>query len=136
MTDPFTPSQKIADRLLDEWVRWCREDVIRCGWPRSTSFGRAIKPDPRPSTEPIDDFRAERTDMVIAHLPRRQRYLVRVMYLDWRPITVKERKLRMTEYGYDKARRALLNAVYLRLTNPPKGGIFRQTAEQSRRTGS
>jgi hypothetical protein len=119
VTSPFTPAQRYADRLLAEWVRWCREDVIRCGWSHTTAFGRLIKPDPVPAREPIDDFRAERTDIVVAHLPRKQRYLVRVMYLDTRPITVKERKLRLTEHGYDKARRGLLNAVYLRLTLPP-----------------
>jgi hypothetical protein len=120
MTEPFSAPQRYADRLLHEWAIWQREDVIRCGWPRSTAFGKAIKPDPRPPREPIDDARAALTDAVIARLIPRQRRIVKIMYMDPRPITVKERVLRVTSHGYDKTRRALLDVVYFRLKVPER----------------
>ena len=104
-----------ADLLLHEWAIWSREDVIRCGWPHATSFGKAIKPDPAPAREPINDQRAQSTDAVIAHLPGRMRYLVKVAYLDPSPIPSKARKLRCTEHAYRKRLTSLRMAVYLRL---------------------
>jgi hypothetical protein len=104
-----------ADLLLHEWACWSREDVIRCGWPHATSFGKAIKPDPAPAREPINDLRAQYTDAVVARLPGRMRYLVKVAYLDPSPIPSKARKLRCTEYAYRKRLTALRAAVYLAL---------------------
>jgi hypothetical protein len=109
----MSPEQ--ADYLLDEWSRWQMEDVIRCGWPRATSFGKAIKPDPRPATVPIDDARAAKTDRVVSKLPKRYRFLIRVHYLDRAPIDVKARRLRMGRNGYKTLIRGVQHVVALGL---------------------
>ena len=108
----MSPEQ--ADLLLEEWARWQCEDVIRCGWPRSTSFGKAIKPDPRPATMPIDDARALETDRIVASLPGRYRFLLRVHYLDKAPIDAKARRLRMGRNGYKLLIRGVQHVIAMR----------------------
>lgn len=94
----MTPA--LADYLLEEWARWQRETVIHTGWPTSTPFGRHIVPDPAPSRLPVDDDRALKTDRVLAKLPGRYRFLVKLHYLDPAPIDQKARRLRLGRPGY------------------------------------
>ena len=94
----MTPEQ--VDYLLDEWARWQREDVIRCGWPKATAFGKAIKPDPSPSRVPIDEQRAYITDIAIAHSPRRLRFIIKLHYLGHEPIDAKAHRMRMGRNRY------------------------------------
>lgn len=108
-------SPEEADYLLDEWTRWQMEDVIRNGWPRATAFGKAIKPDPRPCTLPIDDERAARTDRVVSKLPRRYRFLIRLHYIDRAPVDVKARRMRMGRNGYKALIRGVQHVVALGL---------------------
>lgn len=108
-------SPEEADYLLDEWARWQMEDVIRCGWPRCTSFGKAIKPDPRPASVPIDDARAAETDRVVSRLPQRYRFLIRVHYVDHAPIDAKARRLKMGRNGYKALIRGIQHVVALGL---------------------
>jgi hypothetical protein len=89
-----------ADMLLAEWARWQSADPLEMDWPHSTAFGRHIKPDPSPPREPVDDERAYRTDRVIARLPRRYRFLIRLHYLDPAPVDSKARRLRMRRQAY------------------------------------
>lgn len=91
---------KTAGYLLEEWARWCRHDPLPMDWPHATSFGKLIKPDPRPATEPIDVLRAAATDRVVARLPGRVRFLINLHYLDTGPIDAKARRLRMRRQRY------------------------------------
>lgn len=94
----MTPAE--ADYLLDEWARWQRADPLTMGWDTATPFGRQIKPDPAPSRIPIDDARVLRTDRVLAKLPGRIRFIVRLHYLGLEPIDQKARRLRLGRKAY------------------------------------
>ena len=121
MTEPFTDRQKAADRRLHEWGVWVRRGrLIPNGWPGSTPFGRLIKPDPVPAREAINEFRAFRTDLILAKLRRKPKRLVKILYLDTRPHTAKALDLHLSEYGYDQTRRNLLNIVFNYLKSPPE----------------
>jgi hypothetical protein len=93
-------SAKETDYLLDEWARWQRMDPYTMSWPKSAPFGRYIKPDPVPAREPVDEERALATDRVLARMPRRYRFLVRMHYLDSAPIDAKARRMRMGRKAY------------------------------------
>jgi len=114
----MTPAE--ADYLLAEWARWQAGDCINIGYPRSTPFGRLIKPDPMPSRVPVDEARALRTDRAIARLPGRMRFLVKVHYLDRSTIDAKARRLHVTLYAYRKKIKALQVAISSLLTFAPE----------------
>ena len=94
----MTPAE--ADRLLDEWARWQAGDCVNIGYPRSTPFGRLIKPDPSPSRLPIDVERALRTDRAVAKLTGKRRFMVKVHYLDTGPIDAKARRMHVGRKEY------------------------------------
>jgi hypothetical protein len=119
----MSPEQ--ADYLLDEWVRWQSEDVINNGWPRATSFGKAIKPDPRPATLPIDDERAARTDKAVSGMPQRIKSFIRLHYMDRSPISKKAQRLRCTEHAYRLRHKGVLTLVAMLLTD--RGWRSKQT---------
>ena len=112
----MTPQE--ADYLLAEWARWQAGDAVYIGYPRSTPFGRFIVPDPSPSREPIQIDRALKTDRVIARLPGRYRFLVKLHYLDRAPVQVKARRLRVHEENYRKRLEGVQRTVAMRLENP------------------
>jgi hypothetical protein len=119
MTEPFTAPQKYVDGRLHEWSVWVRRGrLIPNGWPSATAFGKRIKPDPMPAREAINELRAFETDLRIAKLHKRQKRLIKVFYLDTRPQVAKAVDLRLTDYGYDKTRRHLLEIVYHYLKIP------------------
>lgn len=92
---------RTAGYLLEEWARWCQGgDTLEIGWPPSTPFGKLIKPDPRPASLPIDVERAYLTDRIVARLPTRYRFLVKLHYLDPAPIDAKARRMRLGRNGY------------------------------------
>ena len=131
----MTPAQ--ADVLLEEWARWQCEDVVRCGWPTATPFGRQIKPDPTPARMPIDEQRAYETDRVIARLPGRYRFLIRMHYLDPAPTDTKARRLRLGRKGYLLLLKGVQHVVAMRLDgrlgNPLDGTPERVYLAQSAR---
>jgi len=104
-----------ADLLLEEWAHWQRTGGIDIGLPHATPFGRLIKPDPSPSRRAIDDERALATDRVLARLPHRYRFLVRLHYLDPAPIEHKARRLRIGRKSYRLLIRGVCAVVAMRL---------------------
>jgi DNA-directed RNA polymerase specialized sigma24 family protein len=108
-----------ADYLLEEWARWQRCDPLTMDWSHSTAFGKCIKPDPVPAREPVDEDRALRTDRVIAKLPGRLRFLVKLHYLDSVPIDVKARRMRIAREGYKRLLEGAQRVVGERLDQPP-----------------
>ena len=96
----MTPKE--ADFLVDEWARWQRGDDIRIGWAPSTPFGKHIKPDPSPASMPIDEERAFRTDRVLAKMPGRIRFIVKLHYLGTAPVDAKARFMRLGRKAYLK----------------------------------
>lgn len=93
-------SPEEADFLLDEWARWQRTDPISIGWAPATPFGKQIKPDPSPSSIPIDEERAIITDRVLAKMPRRIVFIVRLHYLGMEPIDTKARRMHLGRKAY------------------------------------
>lgn len=90
-----------SDNRLHEWSVWVRQgDGDMVGWPRSTPFGRHIKPDPIPPREAVDPDRAAATDRVIARLPHRMQRFVKQHYLDPSPMIAKARRAHLTREGY------------------------------------
>jgi DNA-directed RNA polymerase specialized sigma24 family protein len=100
-----------ADYLLEEWARWQRCDPL--------TMDKCIKPDPVPAREPVDEDRALRTDRVIAKLPGRLRFLVKLHYLDSVPIDVKARRMRIAREGYKRLLEGAQRVVGERLDQPP-----------------
>ena len=104
-----------ADYLLEEWAHWQRGEAVDIGWPHATAFGRFIVPDPVPARFPVDDARALATDRVIARLPQRYRFLIRMHWLDPAPIDAKARRLHMGRPSYKLLVKGLCCVVALRL---------------------
>lgn len=105
-----------ADDRLHEWALWARDDAgPAISWPRSTPFGRFIKPDPRPPREVYDSDRAAATDRVIASLPRRMQRFIKQHYLDPSPMIAKARRLRLTREGYQLKWKRVLAIVFRNL---------------------
>lgn len=104
-----------ADYLLEEWSHWQRGEAVDISWPHATPFGRLIKPDPRPAGFAIDDARAFRTDRVIAKLPKRYRFLIRLHYLDSAPIDAKARRLRVGRASYKLLIKGICCVVAMRI---------------------
>jgi hypothetical protein len=119
-----TPAE--ADYLLAEWARWQAGDAVYIGYPRSTPFGRLIKPDPMPLKVPIDEARALRTDRAIARLTGRRRFLLKLHYLDRAPIDAKARRLKVGRTEY-KARINGICAIVGLLLDPPKESLAIRT---------
>jgi hypothetical protein len=113
----LTPQE--ADYLLAEWARWQAGDAIGIGYPKSTPFGRLIKPDPMPLRVPIDEARALRTDRAVAQLNGRRRFLLKIAYLDRAPIDAKARRLHISRTEY-KARVAGLCGIIAQILDPPR----------------
>jgi DNA-directed RNA polymerase specialized sigma24 family protein len=106
---------KATDDPLDEWARWQGVDPLTMSWKHATSFGRMIKPDPRPAREPVDEERAIRTDKVVAKLPGRLRFLVKLHYLDRAPDEAKARRQGCSRNTYRERMRGVLAIVADRL---------------------
>lgn len=121
--------------LLDEWARWQREGALAMDWPTATPFGRQIKPDPRPATLPVDVERALRTDRVLARMPRRYRFYVRLHYLDLSPIESKARRLRMGRNAYRTLIESVQRVIGARLDSAGEIGKHRQDARFHARGG-
>ena len=120
----MTPAE--ADYLLAEWARWQAGDAVYIGYPRSTPFGRLIKPDPMPLRVPIDEARALRTDRAIAKLTGRRRFVIRLHYLDPAPIDAKARRLHIGRKEY-KSRIAGLCGIIAHLLDPPRNVVAIRT---------
>jgi len=120
----LTPQE--ADYLLAEWARWQAGAAVYIGYPRSTPFGRLIKPDPMPLRVPIDEQRALRTDRAIARLNGRRRYWLKVHYLDRSPLDAKARRLKVGRAEY-KARINGICAIVGLLLDPPKESLAIRT---------
>jgi hypothetical protein len=122
--ESLTPAE--ADYLLAEWARWQAGDAVYIGYPRSTPFGRLIKPDPMPLKVPIDEARALRTDRAIAQLTGRRRFLLKVHYLDRAPIDAKARRLKVGRKEY-QARIQGLCGIIAHVLDPRRNVVAIQT---------
>ena len=120
----MTPQE--ADYLLAEWAAWSSGDAVYIGYPRSTPFGRLIKPDPAPAKMPVNDARAFRTDTAIAKLNGRRKFMLRVHYLDRAPIDAKARRFRLGREAY-KAKVKGICAIVGLLLDPPKESLAIRT---------
>jgi hypothetical protein len=106
-----------ADDRLHEWSVWVlTPDGYALSWLSSTAFGRLIKPDPRPPREAIDHERAAQTDHVLAKLPGRIKFFVKVHYLDRSPTTSKARRLHLGREAYVNKLTRVQMIVYRRFT--------------------
>lgn len=112
----MTPEE--ADYRLEEWARWQRADPLTMSWPTSTPFGRQIKPDPRPGSIAIDEQRALETDKVLAKMPRRYRFIVRLHYLDTGPIDAKAKRMGLGRKGYKALIAGIQRTIAFRLDQP------------------
>lgn len=125
-------SPEETDYLLEEWAHWQRSDPSRLSWPPATPFGRLIVPDPAPPAFAVDVERALLTDRVLARLPRRYRFLVRMYYLDRAPIESKARRMRMGRRAYEMLMIGVRRVIGVRLTEaldqPRKSAKFGQAA--------
>ena len=117
----MTPGE--AAWLLEEWARWTRSDGVDVGYPHATAFGRMIVPDPAPGELPVDVDRAARTDAVIAKLPRRYKFLVKLHFLDTGPVEAKARRLRMRRKSYQLLVRGVVQVVAMKMGSGKSGGI-------------
>jgi hypothetical protein len=120
----MTPQE--ADYLLAEWARWQAGDAVYIGYPRSTPFGRLIKPDPMPLKVPIDEARALRTDRAIAQLNGRRRYWLKVHYLDRSPVDAKARRLKVGRKEYQSRIQGLCGII-AHLLDPPRNTVAIRT---------
>jgi hypothetical protein len=119
----MTPAE--AAWLLEEWARWQRGDAVNIGFPHATPFGRLIKPDPSPARFPVDPDRALETDRVIAKLPQRYRFLIRMHWLDSAPIDSKARRIRLGRKAYLLLVKGLCGVVAQRLASERRSVINR-----------
>jgi hypothetical protein len=130
--EALTPAE--ADYLLAEWARWQAGDCINIGYPRSTPFGRLIKPDPMPLRVPIDEARALRTDRAIAKLTGRRRFVIngrrrywlKVHYLDRSPVDAKARRLKVGRKEYQSRIQGLCGII-AHLLDPPRNVVAIRT---------
>jgi len=120
-----TPQE--ADYLLAEWARWQAGDAVYIGYPRSTPFGRLIRPDPMPMRVPIDEARALRTDRAIAQLTGRRRFLLKVHYLDRAPIDAKARRLKIGRKEYQSRIQGICGII-AHVLDPPRNTVAIRTS--------
>jgi hypothetical protein len=123
--EALTPAE--ADYLLAEWARWQAGDAVYIGYPRSTPFGRLIRPDPMPMRVPIDEARALRTDRAIAQLTGRRRFLLKVHYLDRAPIDAKARRLRIGRKEYQSRIQGICGII-AHVLDPPRNTVAIRTS--------
>jgi hypothetical protein len=119
-----TPQE--ADYLLAEWAQWQAGDCINIGYPRSTPFGRLIKPDPMPSRVPIDEARALRTDRAIAQLTGRRRFMLKMHYLGREPIDAKARRLKIGRKEYQSRIQGICGII-AHVLDPPRNAVAIRT---------
>jgi hypothetical protein len=125
-----------ADDRLHEWSVWVlTPDGYALSWLSSTAFGRLIKPDPHPPREAIDYERAAQTDRVIAKLPGRIKFFIKVHYLDRSPTTSKARRLHLGREAYVNKLTRVQIIVFRRLT-PASQGVTRAQGLERPREGS
>ena len=90
-----------TDERLHEWSLWVRTpDGYRLSWASATPFGRFIVPDPVPPREFVDYERAAQVDAVLAKLPSRMRFILKVHYLDGSPTQAKARRMGVSRHAY------------------------------------
>ena len=105
-----------AEWRLEEWAVWAKGgDALAIGWAPSTAFGKLIKPDPTPARLPVEPDRAAQTDRVVAKLPPRRRFWVKMHFLDPSPIDVKAKRVRRGREAYKTEIAAIVAFVARRL---------------------
>lgn len=105
-----------AEWRLEEWAVWARGgNLLEIGWPSAAAFAWAIKPDPSPSRLPVEPERAAQTDRVVAKLPPRRRFWVKMHYLDPAPVEAKARRVGRKKDAYRREIAAIVEFVARRL---------------------